>query len=1134
MNTIKKLTIFVFLTGIFYLFFGCTLNKSNYFDNKFNWDIKPFGRLCYWSDKTGILGKELKEEDLIEVPQSAEKEWNVVVCWEEPRDIIRLEIVYKDKITENLLKNSFIQYWFQNWPDIPPTGHTYEDFIDDPWQGKWVTANVRYKIKDDTLVYSFKPLSSEENERASNLREAVKYRRTLKIRLLYSIPPPPVQSLRVISPTLSKKQSIRVQFGCGETTKRRIEGNMEVYNGQINAVAGWNWGMEDRLTSKSSWILELNNKAKGIIVDLTTAEPILGGSTDQTIVTMRTSEGNFSFLPKDLNKGPVYIPAYSAYVTFASDTSGFVKSEIVQGKRIREKLETEPEQTYERARREIPRLSVMEREQIGRLYIPLAPDASWQKFGFEWGGNIFMSKFLTKAKGNEIKRCTWNGDRFSWLIGTGKDPVYFRDDKVSHLSLLHDFLPVAQSDWIHEGLIYKEEAFATLLEGPLSPYDPSRDEQTAAIMMVKLTISNPTNKEKISHVWIKGDPIEQLELQSSFIVDKEGGDSYIRAFVDFSKEIKPVINTKNGAIYMPVAIPANEKASVFIYIPFVGDLTNDSKGKFLSLDFEKERQRVVSYWREIVGKCVSFDVPEPKFNDMGRTVTTHIRMSTTKDPKSGLFMVPAASFFYMVFANESAFQTIFLDKIGDHKTAESYLETFLKLQGADPMRGTYTGNQSGVFHGAKVDSTYNYTHQNYNLDHGTVLWALALHYLWSHDKKWLQHAAPNMLKAANWIIEQRNQTKVLDSKGNPVLHYGLLPAGQLEDNADWAFWFATNAYASLGLSATAQAFKKGGLPEAERLEFEAQNYLADLQASVKRSSELCPVIQLRNKTYAPYVPTRVYQRFRYFGPLQSGYYSRFGEVESSAWRLYRLSATREVLYGPMVLLTTGIIEPHSILANAILDDWEDNITLSGSLGMHIHGEVEDEYWFSRGGMVFQPNLQNPIQAYLLRNEIPAAIRNLYNSMVACLYPDVNAFTEEYHKWGVGSGPMYKTPDEARFVNRVIDLLAMEAGDELWLASGTPRYWLEPGKVIRLYHASTVYGKVSYELKSGIRPNTVEAIINLPENIPDKKTILFVRSPFGKRIQSVMINGKEWKSFDAKRECVILPSSEKTLYIVVSY
>ncbi len=132
---------------------------------------------------------------------------------------------------------------------------------------------------------------------------------------------------------------------------------------------------------------------------------------------------------------------------------------------------------------------------------------------------------------------------------------------------------------------------------------------------------------------------------------------------------------------------------------------------------------------------------------------------------------------------------------------------------------------------------------------------------------------------------------------------------------------------------------------------------------------------------------------------------------------YRLSATREVLYGPMILITTGILDPHDPLSEAILDDWEDNITLSSSLGQHIHGVVDDEYWFSRGGMVFQPNLQNPIQSYLLRNEIPAAIRSIYNSMVSCLYRDVNAFTEEYRRWGVGSGPMYKIPDEARFVEQ---------------------------------------------------------------------------------------------------------------------
>ncbi len=154
---------------------------------------------------------------------------------------------------------------------------------------------------------------------------------------------------------------------------------------------------------------------------------------------------------------------------------------------------------------------------------------------------------------------------------------------------------------------------------------------------------------------------------------------------------------------------------------------------------------------------------------------------------------------------------------------------------------------------------------------------------------------------------------------------------------------------------------------------------------------------------------------------------------------FRLSATREALYGPMILITTGIIDPFEPFAEAILDDWEDNITLTSSLGQHIHGIVEDEYWFSRGGMVFQANLQNPLQPYILRNEIPAAIRGIYNAMVSCLYRDVNLFTEEYRRWGVGSGRLYKVPDEARFLNRVCDLLSIESGDELWLAPGIPRY-----------------------------------------------------------------------------------------------
>jgi hypothetical protein len=532
-----------------------------------------------------------------------------------------------------------------------------------------------------------------------------------------------------------------------------------------------------------------------------------------------------------------------------------------------------------------------------------------------------------------------------------------------------------------------------------------------------------------------------------------------------------------------------------------------------------------------VAKYRPFEVPEPKFNDMSRSAICHIRMSTTKDPKSGLFMVPAAAFGYQVFANESTFQTLFLDRIGDHETSANYMETFLRLQGSVPMPGTFTGDQKSVLHGTKVDGDYNYTMGPYNLDHGTVLWGLAQHYLMSHDSQWLERVAPKMLEAAEWIIEQRSQTKQTDENGQAALHYGLLPAGRLEDNDDWGYWFANNAYAWLGLRDTARAFQRAGLPAADRLTREADAYIKDLRAAVKRTSELAPVVRLRNGVYVPFVPPRVYQRFRYFGPMRSGYYSRY---KKDTLLTFRLSATREALYGPMILITTGVLDPHDALSEAILDDWEDNITLSSSLGQHIHGVVEDEYWFSRGGMVFQPNLQNPIQAYLLRNEVPAAVRSIYNAMTACLYPDVTAFTEEYRRWKVGSGPMYKIPDEARFVNRVCDMLAMEVGEDLWLAAGTPRRWLEPGRRIEVYDIETAFGKVAYEMRHGDKPGTIEANVVVPDRVRPQKILLFVRSPFERPIKSVRINGQDWQQWDSDREAVVLPVRPGTLQVAVSY
>jgi hypothetical protein len=184
-------------------------------------------------------------------------------------------------------------------------------------------------------------------------------------------------------------------------------------------------------------------------------------------------------------------------------------------------------------------------------------------------------------------------------------------------------------------------------------------------------------------------------------------------------------------------------------------------------------------------------------------------------------------------------------------------------------------------------------------------------------------------------------------------------------------------------------------------------------------------------------------------------------------------------------------------------------------------------------MVWQSNLQNPILAYLKRNETPAAIRNIYNNFVACLYKDVNTLTEEYRMWGKASGPFYKSPDEARFVNRLRDMLVLESDDDLWLASGTPRRWLASKEGIKVDAINSYFGPVSYTLRAGDKPNTVVAHVEPPNRPAPKNLWLYVRLPNKAKIAGVQINGQAHEDIDQVKERIRLPQ-KGPMDIVIRY
>jgi hypothetical protein len=1020
--------------------------------------------------------------------------------WREERDLAEVAVRFRTAYDGSRVR---VQYWFQNWPYPRPTGHTVEDPLDDPWQGRWLTAAVEPACTGTTCRFRFLPLAAAENPRALNL-PGVTYRRAVKVRVLFPAGAKPgVDALQVFTPSAARQFAFQLRF-CDGTAGEAPR--LEAYNGTVRS-----------------------SKVSGCEATVTVdgMEPQPAGSNDVTLIKVRAAKGAFSFALADLDRGPMVLPDFGVSIRTEGIPPAAIARATQRGQRIRERLLAEPEQSYGRASREIPPL-----EPAGHLQLPLAADASWQKFELEWGGHVRISKNRTKAFGRELERLTWPGDSIYWRIGTGAKPTFRPASGDSTLAQFENSLPLATARWESEGLEYEQEAFATLLSGPLSPDDPGRSERTPAVLMMRITVRNRSAAARPANLWIAMRPSEPLAFDGHLLTTADG--KSVRALVSLPEGAAASLATcveKDAAapaLHLTGTLPEQAEATAYVSIPFVPGLTADERTQLAALTFDGQRERVLAYWREATRNAVPFHVPEERFNAFARGLVARIRLSVTKDPKSGLFMVPAASLKYRVYANEAAFQCQLLDVLGQHALAGKYLKTLSVLQGSKPLLGTFTGDQRDVYYGARVDAGYDYTATPYNLSHGTVLWSLAGHYLYSRDRQWLNEVLPGMKRAARWIAAQRALTAKTLTSGERVPEFGLLPAGHLEDNHDWAHWFSVNAYASAGMTSLAKVLGEIGDSEAVEFDREARLYRDDLRAAVLRAAEDAAVVRLRDNTFVPYVPTRVHQRLRQYGPQRVGYYSRYGMVDMPT---FRLSATRELLFGPISLFDTSVFGAGEPLARWVLDDWEDNQTTSHPLGINVHGWVDEDLWFSRGGMVFQANLQNPIRTYLWRGEIRAALRSFYNDFVACYYPAVNVFTEEYRRWRFPSGPFFKVADEAKFTHRLRDLLVTEQDGSLELARGTPAAWLAEGQEIVVKDAPTQYGPVSYTLRA--TAGEIRGRVELPARTRYRDAWISVRVPEPSVITAVTIDGQPSRDFSPQSGRVHLPASDRPLALAVS-
>jgi len=1020
--------------------------------------------------------------------------------WDNPRDVYEVKI---DGIDRETVESLRLEWWGSVWPANGTGGWMR---LDDPWNGKWVRTNARPRPNEsDQFVFIFPPLSKQEWNRAlkpnqySNKKQPT-FRRTLKVRLIAEDKNIPSQShLLVFGDSRWRQASFDIETRFSHDGE--VAGRVELINGVLVSLQSLPPPRSVQVDGTGWKTQGTTGGSAGVRINILYADNEDLNSSDLTRVTVRLGPDprspGFSFIPQDvLKEGIIHLPTFGTIVSYPSrkltlaNDPGPLRDKWRRP--VRGRILEQQEMTREMAMNGIPRLSPLR-------WVPLGVPSARQEFFVGPNGDWKISALsLNTDTGQDAKRWVFKKDfgkerqwdEFVVSLDTRQEPKFDGGDRQDVRRYLEDgHLPLIHVEWHNGPLRYHHALVATVLLGDYGD-DVSRRGDETVVLLSKLQVTNTGSTEQLAGLNLRYSNNAPISFQKDGVITVNLPDSNavndgmttVRGAISMDKPAgggaanwtaQPGSGAESSVIlHWQKDLKAGETRSIYFKTPFVELLDAEELARLKTISFEEQVPKVLSYWRQRLARGMTINVPDAALNNFYRANLWHNVITTDRDPQTGLYNQGVATVRYRVFANETVMIARSMDMRGEHIEAERFLEPMLHYQGKESLKGRFS-TKEGVFHSAG-----DYTHGEYAMNHGFVLWGAADHYLLTRDRAYLKRVAPRLVKGCDFLINERAST--MSKPVSPM--YGLSPASSLEDVVEYQYWFATNAYFYLGMKRVAEALADIGHPEARRIAAEAEKYRRDIEASVREVSTRSAVVPLRNGNYIPYVPSRVYQ-----------------------WRHLTEGWIREALYCSLHLATAEVLSPDDPLMTWMLDDLEDNIFFSWQSGYNVSDY--EQRWFERGGVTLQPCLLDMPTVYMARNEIAAALRAFWNTYALLIYPDTQCFAEWARRFGVGGGPVYKTSDESRFVIWLRKLLVWENGDQLWFARATPQEWLQDGKTIRIEKAKTIFGTVSMVIRSEVSKGRILAQVSLPKLNSPTEVWLRLRHPQGKHPSRVIINGQ---------------------------
>lgn len=680
-------------------------------------------------------------------------------------------------------------------------------------------------------------------------------------------------------------------------------------------------------------------------------------------------------------------------------------------------------------------------------------------------------------------------------------------EKVSH-SLVGDHLPVINRVFRYDGVTYDQTVFAYAKgvnrsvmfddegDGTIKGSDFDTENPLIAYLRFKVKNEGPKQKTHKFVVHFQGTgsrPSTQIWANSGPKIVDCPMTLYGRDFRVVNENMDPVMwsNVDKGffsndsRLTITLILQPGEERNLDFCIPFEPVKPNMAK-QLDDDEFDTALSKVSAFWESVIDKGMKINVPEKRINDAYAMWHINNFLLTKEDRSRMTYNTIDAPFFYeAIFGYAAAMYLNTLTVSGYFEEAKKVAKMFLRLQNDD-------GSISGVNRSNGI-----IPHQ-----HGAILYTIAQVYRMSRDAEWFKRVAPQLIDGCDWII---NDIAANTAPEGDVAH-GLLPVHRCNvDNGHGTQEYSGNAWCWAGMNQVGIALKELGgqyAAEGERLLEEAARYREDILASMERAAVV--------EADATYIPLDIAVR----EPI--AYMEANTECKYYAWISSRM-------------LESMIFDKDDWRMEAYCNFFEKRKGIIMGV-IRAGGRNKLSYAAHFGAGYGISNLR--------MGKIDRSLMNYYGMFSYGQSQNLYAPQEHDNFVDPVGDPWYKARQPhlhsgSELIRITNKMLIYEERNDICLAFGTPRAWLEDGKTIEVSNSRTCFGEVSYRIASSVDNNRIDVTINHVRSQVDPDSFqLKLRHPKGKAIRRVELDGRPVDSFD--KETITLPGNISDCSVSVYY